>query len=61
MHALSFTTPPHSPPAEALRREVRAFLAKEIASRTPQQRGRSWGGFDAEFSRKMGAQRLDRA
>jgi alkylation response protein AidB-like acyl-CoA dehydrogenase len=56
MHALSFTTPPHSPQAEALRREVRAFLAKEIASRTPQQRGRSWGGFDAEFSRKMGAQ-----
>jgi alkylation response protein AidB-like acyl-CoA dehydrogenase len=56
MHALSFTTPPHSPPAEALRREVRAFLAKEIASRTPQQRGRSWGAFDAEFSRKIGAQ-----
>jgi len=56
MHALSFATPPHSPKAEALRGEVRAFLAKEIADRTPQQRGRSWGGFDAEFSRKMGAQ-----
>ena len=56
MQALSFATPPHSPKAEALRGEVRAFLAKEIADRTPQQRGRSWGGFDAEFSRKMGAQ-----
>jgi alkylation response protein AidB-like acyl-CoA dehydrogenase len=55
MHALSFATPPHSPQAEALRSEVRAFLSKEIADRTPQQRGRSWGGFDAEFSRKMGA------
>jgi alkylation response protein AidB-like acyl-CoA dehydrogenase len=55
MHALSFATPALSPQAEALRGEVRAFLSKEIASRTPQQRGRSWGGFDAAFSRKMGA------
>jgi alkylation response protein AidB-like acyl-CoA dehydrogenase len=55
MHALSFATPPHSPQAEALRGEVRTFLGREIADRTPQQRGRSWGGFDAEFSRKMGA------
>ncbi|MEA2760250.1 MAG: hypothetical protein QOH65_2863 [Methylobacteriaceae bacterium] len=55
MHALSFATPPHSPQAEALRGEVRAFLGRENANRTPQQRGRSWGGFDAEFSRKMGA------
>jgi alkylation response protein AidB-like acyl-CoA dehydrogenase len=56
MHALSFATPPHSPQAETLRGAVRAFLAKENANRTPQQRGRSWGGFNAEFSRKMGAQ-----
>jgi alkylation response protein AidB-like acyl-CoA dehydrogenase len=55
MSALSFATPTHSPQAETLRGEVRAFLGKEIADRTPQQRGRSWGGFDAEFSRKMGA------
>jgi alkylation response protein AidB-like acyl-CoA dehydrogenase len=55
MHALSFASPPHSPEAEALRGEVRAFLGQEIADRTPQERGRSWGGFDAEFSRKMGA------
>jgi len=38
-----------------LRGEVRAFLGQENADRTPQERGRSWGGFDAEFSRKMGA------
>jgi alkylation response protein AidB-like acyl-CoA dehydrogenase len=55
MHALSFATPPHSQQAEALRGEVRAFLAKENCDRTPQQRGRSWGGYDPEFSRKMGA------
>ncbi len=55
MDALSFATPPYSPEAEALRGDVRAFLAEEIADRSPQQRGRSWGGFDAEFSRKMGA------
>jgi alkylation response protein AidB-like acyl-CoA dehydrogenase len=34
---------------------VRVFLGQEIADRTPQERGRSWGGFDPEFSRKMGA------
>jgi alkylation response protein AidB-like acyl-CoA dehydrogenase len=55
MHALSFASPPHSPQAEALRSEVRVFLGEENADRTPQERGRSWGGFDPEFSRKMGA------
>jgi alkylation response protein AidB-like acyl-CoA dehydrogenase len=55
MHALSFASPPHSPQAEGLRSELRAFLGQEIADRTPQERGRSWGGFDPEFSRKMGA------
>jgi alkylation response protein AidB-like acyl-CoA dehydrogenase len=55
MHALSFASPPHSPQAEALRGQVRAFLGQEIADHTPQERGRSWGGFDPEFSRKMGA------
>jgi alkylation response protein AidB-like acyl-CoA dehydrogenase len=43
------------PEAEALRREVRAFLEVELANRTPAQRARSWGGWDREFSRKMGA------
>ena len=54
MQALSFALPP--PPSEAteaLRAEVRAFLAVELASRTPQQRAASWGARDPAFSRKM--------
>lgn len=38
-----------------LRREVREFLGVELAGATPLQRARSWMGFDAEFSRKLGA------
>ena len=41
--------------AEALRAEVRAFLAVELRARTPLERAQSWAGFDAEFSRRMGA------
>ncbi|GAC1547991.1 MAG: acyl-CoA dehydrogenase family protein [Beijerinckiaceae bacterium] len=54
MSALSFATPPHSPEAEVIRGEVRSFLAKELADRSPNQRAQSWGGFDPSFSRKMG-------
>ncbi len=43
------------PEAEALRQEVRDFLAVELADRTPAQRARSWGGWDRAFSRKLGA------
>lgn len=44
------------PPAcEVLRKEVRAFLAETIGDHTPRQRARSWMGFDAEFSKKLGA------
>jgi alkylation response protein AidB-like acyl-CoA dehydrogenase len=43
------------PEAAVIRREVRAFLETELAGRTPAQRARSWGGWDREFSRKMGA------
>ncbi len=42
--------------AEALRAEVRAFLDKELAGRSSVRRARSWGGWDPEFSRKVGAQ-----
>ena len=44
-------------PAEtvALRAEVRAFLRETLGETTPARRARSWGGFDREFSRKMGA------
>lgn len=51
----AITFPP--PPAEAfddLRAEVRDFLASTLATRKPRDRARSWTGFDADFSRKMG-------
>ena len=40
--------------SEALRSEVRQFLRQELATRTAEERAHSWGGFDLEFSRKMG-------
>jgi len=55
MQALAFATPPPGAAAEALRREVRDFLAVELRDRTPQQRAESWSGSDPAFSRKMGA------
>src|ERR1700757_237038 len=54
MRALAFATPP--PPSDAtesLRAELRAFLAEELAGRTPRQRSASWGARDPAFSRKM--------
>jgi alkylation response protein AidB-like acyl-CoA dehydrogenase len=52
---LDFPPPPPSPGAEALRREIRAFLAAELADRPAAERARSWSGDDPEFSRKLGA------
>ena len=55
MQTLDFATPP--PPtaaAEALRAEVREFLAAELADRTAQQKAESWSGHDPAFSRRMG-------
>src|SRR5437773_890615 len=43
------------PEAEALRAQVREFLRRELGDAPPVQRAHSWGGFDREFSRKMGA------
>ena len=54
MQLLDFTPPPPSPEAEALRRELRDFLAVEMAGRPPASRADSWSGADPEFSRKMG-------
>ena len=55
MQALAFATPPAPQPgAEALREEVRDFLATELRDRTAQQRAESWSGHDRAFSRKMG-------
>jgi alkylation response protein AidB-like acyl-CoA dehydrogenase len=43
------------PEAEKLRQDVRAFLAETLHGTAPHTRARSWGGFDREFSRKVGA------
>ena len=53
MESLTFAPPPPAPDAEALRGEVRAFLAAELRDRTPLQRAESWSGSDPAFSRKM--------
>lgn len=56
MPSLTFDPCDLPPEAEALRGEVRAFLAKELADYPVSERARSWVGFDADFSRKLGAQ-----
>ncbi len=42
--------------AEALRAPVRAFLDEALAGMPPEQRARSWLGFDAKFSHALGRQ-----
>ncbi|GAA0334443.1 acyl-CoA dehydrogenase family protein [Sphingomonas oligophenolica] len=41
--------------AEQLRAEVRAFLGDALTGMSPVERAKSWGGYDAVFSRKLGA------
>jgi len=43
------------PEAESLRAEVRHFLAEQLGGARPVKRAKSWGGFDREFSRRVGA------
>jgi len=43
------------PEAEALRSEVRTFLADTLKDYPAIRRADSWMGFDAEFSRRLGA------
>jgi hypothetical protein len=40
---------------EALREPVRAFLKSALQHLPPEQRARSWMGFDADFSRRLAA------
>ncbi len=54
MSALAFPRPAGTN-AAALRAEVRAFLAAEMAAVTPWQRAASWSAGDQAFSRKMAA------
>ena len=51
LNPLQFATIPGAD--EALRPAVRAFLAEHLTQLTPQQRARSWMGFDADFSRAL--------
>ncbi len=55
MTGFRFPSPPPSPAAEALRAEVRAFLADTLATRGSAARAESWSGFDRAFSRAIGA------
>ncbi len=41
------------PEDEALRAEVRDFLAQTLDGLEPDARARSWMGYDAEFSRRL--------
>lgn len=50
-----FTFSPIPPEAEAIRAEVRAFLAESLADYPPTRRAESWMGFDAQFSQRLGA------
>ena len=48
--------PAHIPAqAEALRTEVKSFLAEHLGNRPPHVRAKSWAGFDADFSRALAA------
>mgnify|MGYP002622225820 FL=1 len=56
MSLLPFPAPPGASTFPGLRAEVRAFLAAELGPDfTAPERARSWSGFDAAFSRKLGA------
>jgi alkylation response protein AidB-like acyl-CoA dehydrogenase len=46
---------PSSPAAEALRAEIRSFLAEAMPAKRPIDRAASWMGWDRGFSRAMGA------
>ncbi|MBU0795785.1 MAG: acyl-CoA dehydrogenase family protein [Alphaproteobacteria bacterium] len=55
MTALHFPTPETSAAAEALRAEVRDFLAETLKDYPPHRRAESWFGFDADFSARLAA------
>lgn len=39
---------------EALRADLRAFLREATSAMSPERRARSWSGFDADFTRRLG-------
>ena len=58
MQALSIAPCTLPPECEALRIEVRAFLAEALADYPVAKLARNWSGRDPEFSKKMGARGL---
>lgn len=54
MADIIYPAAPLSQAAEALRAELRDFLATELSGVPPIVRAKSWNGFDAAFSRKLG-------
>ena len=56
MSSLSPLSPATIPPEdEALRAEIKAFLAGQVKDMPPERRARSWMGSDPAFSRALGA------
>lgn len=55
MDGFRFDSAPHDAAAEALRDEVRSFLAAETKAMTAADRAGSWMAFDPAFSRKVAA------
>ncbi len=55
MISFDFTLSTLPPEAEALRSEVRAFLRETLGPGRGHARVLTWGGYDREFSRKVGA------
>ncbi|WP_420391503.1 acyl-CoA dehydrogenase family protein [Acuticoccus sp.] len=54
MDQIAFAPPVDDEDLAGLREEVRAFVAEAMADHGPRERIRSWMGFDADFSRKLG-------
>ena len=54
MHSFRFEPTELPPETAAVRAEVRAFLAENLADYPAAMRSRSWLGIDMDFSRKMG-------
>lgn len=55
MNPFDFPAPATDDAIEALRAEVRAFLATELADLPARRRAEGWSGYDPDFSRKLGA------
>lgn len=55
MSLIDFPLPSNDLALQDTRRRIRDFIAAELGDVPARSRARSWTGFDAEFSRKLGA------